>query len=246
MSEKPTSKPAPGGNAADDQNDEGMYDLAEDPDEKPAKPARRVPPPVVVPGAAAGAPAGAGAAPPKRHSGASSAMQGGAVLAAARTGPRRQDTDRQAAIDTAKKIGLLVGGIILLIAVVMGIRMLATEDGPVVGDDAEAKSLISDRYYEEMRGWMSGGKQDRTLVGHSPGQTEALVNDLYDKGAKTLLAGGTMQSSMMVIELPEDEATRGALIDWANEWHGKYQMIDRLRRKDEGQRYLVVQMPLNR
>lgn len=263
MSDKPASKPTEKTAASEALDDQGMYDLADDPDEQPAlKPARPAPPGSTgsAKGAAAGAamptgarkamPSGARkmpATPPKRPGQARSAMEGGAVLAAARGGPRRnQDADRQAAFDVAKKIGLFVGAIVVLIGIVIGVKMLAGDEAPDVGDDKEAKSLISDHYYDEIRQWLEEGQQGRTLVGHSPSQTAALVDDLYGKGAKTLLAGGKLQSMHMVIELPEDEAARGALIEWANQWHAKYQMFDRTERKDEGQRYLIAQMPLNR
>lgn len=267
--QKPAEAAPPAKSVANEEADEGLYELADDPDENPApRPSARAPgsapaaPAAAKPGAAAGAamPTGARKAPtgarkpgsapaaPRRPGRVPSALETGAVLAAARGGPRRsQDADREAAFDVAKKIGLFVGAIVVLIAIVIGVKMLSGGEAPDVGDDAEAKQLITDRNYQEMREWLAAGRQDRTLVGHSPSQTAALVDELYGMGAKTLLAGGTMQSRMMVIELPrEDEASRGALIDWSNRWHEKYTMLDRVGQKDEGQRYLVAQMPLNR
>ena len=241
----------------DDLNDAGLYDLAEDSEEKPAPP-RTVRKPAAPAAGGSGGGGGrggqghpTGSRPPagpkaaKGHVAAPSAMETGAVMAAGRTRPisRSNAQERALAIENIKRIGLVAVGLAVLVVAVLLIRNLGGTSGPVVGDDAEAGELVG--FYEEINTWLDSGANQRTLMGHSPARSQSRADELYELGAVKVLAGGGIQSSRIVVELPTDAPTREALIDWANEWHAKYGIHDRMNQTDEGQKYLVVEMPLN-
>ena len=135
--------------------------------------------------------------------------------------------------------------LVIVVGIIIGVRTLRSGGGagPLLGDDEQARKLISQSGYEEIRSWLSQG-HDRTLMGHTPTQSTALADRLYDLGASEVLAGGGRMSMHVVVSLPEEKQQRTALIDWLNNWNETY--APRPKQTDLGQQYLVVQMPINR
>lgn len=170
-------------------------------------------------------------------------MQSAAMLAAARQRPGSGGHDRHATSQALKLLALVAVAAVVVVGVVFAIRLMG-DSGPSVGNDAEARKIISANSYQEARGWVTSGN-DRFLMGHNPQQSEALIDDLYDLGAKQVLAGGGFSSMRLIIELPEDAEARARLIDWRQAWAERYPQ-DYPRETDIGQRYLIINMPLNR
>ena len=180
---------------------------------------------------------GRGAAPP-------SAMQSGALLAAARRGPRQKAAQKQQ-INQVMKLGVgLILGVMLLLGVIFGIKAMQGPPRAVVGNDAEVLKEMKRVTYEEANSWFSQG-HDRVFVGHTKGQTQSLIDELYKMKPRQVLAGGGRMSMHVIIELPDDGESRTVLFAWHNEWLDRYER-GTPHERDVGQRYLMLHMPINR
>jgi hypothetical protein len=105
-------------------------------------------------------------------------MQAAAVLAAGRQRPTHKAAQKQQ-IRQVIMLGMAaIVGISLVLAVVFGIRAMQGPEKPLLGKDPEVKKEMTRVTYEEARSWLSQG-HDRVLMGHSPAESQRLIEHLY-------------------------------------------------------------------
>ena len=122
----------------------------------------------------------------------------------------------------------------------LGSGSSASGGAALAGNDAEVIQQIKDEHGTEARQWLSADAA-RSIGGLSSGQATRRVDELYQLGAKQVLAFGSRISSTLAVELPDDKAKRKALFDWQARWHAEHHFDVE---QDIGQRWLVIKMPL--
>lgn len=166
------------------------------------------------------------------------------MLAAGRQRPTHKAAQKQQ-IRQVVMLGMAaIVGISLVLAVVFGIRAMQGPAKPLLGKDPEVKKEMTRVTYEEARSWLSQG-HDRVLMGHSPQESQRLIEHLYSMTPREVLTGGGRMSARVIIVLPESVESRTALFKWYNDWQDKYAM-GAPEERDVGQQYLMAEMPLNR
>ncbi|HQY89386.1 MAG TPA: hypothetical protein PK402_12110 [Tepidisphaeraceae bacterium] len=155
--------------------------------------------------------------------------------------PNRSELDTQsyqaANKSNAMKFAILGVGLVVLCFAIVLVAMRA-KGPPVVhkGHDAEAISYIRDA--AEAREWLKG--RDMMLGGMSHKQADFKINQWYEMGVKTIYIKGR-PAMFVVMELPEDPAKRKTIFEWHTKFVGKSNESPAI---DEGQKYLMVKMPL--
>ncbi|MGF1634809.1 MAG: hypothetical protein ACFCVE_13230 [Phycisphaerae bacterium] len=138
------------------------------------------------------------------------------------------------------KIGMIIGVVLLAGLAVWGVSFLgggASEArADLKGDDAEVIRKIDRESGMEVREWL--GKSHNYSIGNgnlNERQTEKVVGDWYEMGAKKVYAFGSGISMSVAIELPDAVEQRTAIFDWCN----KRLPLGDPPKADEGQQYIL-------
>jgi len=108
--------------------------------------------------------------------------------------------------------------------------------GPLAGDDAELLEFMHDSDAREARQWLKE-RDARSLLGMSRDQSTRFIDQLYELGAKRVIAYGGQVSATVIVELPDAKSQRTALFDFQNR-RGMSGLAPIA--SDIGQRYLLV------
>jgi hypothetical protein len=88
----------------------------------------------------------------------------------------------------------------------------------------------------EARAWLSGG-EGRNLGEHDSKESIQIVESLYRRGAREVIAvGGTDESTdILIVVLPDDENARAQVFDFQNAYDSEFDPTP-----DEGQKYMFL------
>lgn len=157
--------------------------------------------------------------------------------------PARPPTVAEDRSGQVNQILLAVAGMLLLLGIVAGGRMVWNHfNKPVnyVGDDGRVAELMDDSGATEIHAWFAGDSS-RIAGGMSTVQALGLADMLQRMGAKQVLAFGSRMTRTLAVELPDNPQQRKALFDWYNE---RYPQPNGVPMPDKGQHYLLLGLGL--
>lgn len=141
-------------------------------------------------------------------------------------------------------------------AIILGVLLLAAT-GAIVGfkmfshSKADEAKFAVDREYakytdmgeHEMKDWVTADPNMHMVMGMNDRQAVAFADKLYNMGAVKVVAFGGQMAIKAGVELPQDPEKRKALFQWQAEYHGSQAVPIQ---RDEGQRYMVLNLKLVR
>lgn len=142
-----------------------------------------------------------------------------------------------------KKMLALGGGIVVLIAGLIGafvmLRDGSAAESQMKGDDVAILAQMKEEDAIPVEQFLE--KSGRIVSGMTPSQARRRIEQFKEMGAREVYAADRVMTRYLVIELPDDPEQRKALFDFENRWHSE---MDLKTATDVGQKYLMLRMRL--